>query len=214
MDAQLVATWDRARSALREQRYWHLVGLFILGCVLAYVAWVAAQVFALQESEGLSASAALTRLGMDSAVWLIQRTALSVLLVCLAGWTRYHPAASDVLSDTQAERARLEASLELEPLRQQLRAQQVGGLRRVAAAAIGRAGREGKEMSPTSPMPDRPPTGGGSPAKALRRQESQQTAAPVIQLPRAGTRWHPAARGRAQGVRNAPQKRRTVGESV
>jgi len=62
VDAQLVATWDRARIALREHRYWHLLGLFVLGAVLAYVAWVAAQVFALQESEGVTTNVALSRL--------------------------------------------------------------------------------------------------------------------------------------------------------
>jgi hypothetical protein len=201
VDAQLVAAWDRARIALRERRYWALVGLVMLGGVLAYVAWVAAQVFALQESEGLTTAAALSRLGMDSSVWLVQRTALSVFLVCLAGWTRYHPPAPDVGADTQVERARLEASLELEPLRQRLRAQQAHGVRSVVAAAIGKD------------APDKPPTGPGSPVRT-RRQGQQQTVAPVIQLPRAGTRRHVAARKRAQGALRNPQKRRTVGESV
>jgi hypothetical protein len=48
VDAQLVATWDRARIAARERRWWALVGLVVLGLALAYVAWVDAQVFALQ----------------------------------------------------------------------------------------------------------------------------------------------------------------------
>jgi hypothetical protein len=151
-----VTTRDRARVALREHGYWPLVGLVVPRGIPVYVAWVAAQVFALQESEGLSTSAALTRLGMDSAVWLIQRTALSLFLVCLAGWTRYHAPAADLAADTQAERERLEASLQLEPSRRRLRAQQVGGLRRVAAAAI----------SKDAPVtPDRPPTGPGTPRK-------------------------------------------------
>ena len=138
VDAQLVATWDRARLALREGRYWALVGLIVLGGVLAYVAWVAAQVFALQESEGVTTGVALARLGMDSAGWLVQRTALSVLLVCLAGWTRYHPPSRDVAAEAAAERVQLEADLQLEPLRQQVRAQHVRGMRGVVAAALGR----------------------------------------------------------------------------
>ena len=125
VDTQLVATWDRARGALREGRYWALVGLIALGGVLAYVAWVAAQVFALQESEGVTTGVALARLGMDSAGWLVQRTALSVFLVCLAGWTRYHPPTRDVALAAAEERQKLEADLMLEPLRAQLRAQQV-----------------------------------------------------------------------------------------
>lgn len=137
VDAQLVATWDRARLALWERRAWALVGLIALGGVLAYVAWVAAQVFALQESEGVTTGVALARLGMDSAGWLAQRTALSVFLVCLAGWTRYHPPAKDVAVEAEAERQKLEADRMLEPLRQRLRAQQVRGMRGAIAAAIG-----------------------------------------------------------------------------
>ena len=132
--------WRRgiARAALREGRTWALVGLILLGGVLAYVAWVAAQVFALQESEGVTTGVALARLGMDSAGWLVQRTALSVFLVCLAGWTRYHPPAKDVAAEVEAERARLEADLMLEPLRARLRAQQVRGARGTWDALRGR----------------------------------------------------------------------------
>lgn len=160
VDAQLVAMWDKAHIALRERHYGALVALVVLGLVLAYVAWIAAQVFALQESEGISTSAALARLGMDPALWLIQRTALSVFLVCLAGWSRYHAPAADVAADTEAERTRLEASLQLEPLRQQLRAQQVGGLRQLALSAMGRE------------VPPRPPTGGGTPTQKPARQDT------------------------------------------
>jgi len=125
VDAQLVTTWDRARIALREHRYWALVGLILLGAVLAYIAWIAAQVFALQESAGITTAAALSRLGMDSASWLVQRTALQVFLVALAGWTRYHKPAKD----TRAEREESQTELELEPMRKQLLAQQARGMR-------------------------------------------------------------------------------------
>lgn len=154
VDAQLVATWDRARIALREHRYWSLVGLVVLGAILAYVAWVAAQVFALQQSEGITTAQALQRLGMDAALWLIQRTALAVFLVCLAGWTRYHPPAQDVALDAQAEREKLQAELDLQPLRDRLRAEKTRGARGVLAAALGR-----------EETPPKPPTGGGTPAQ-------------------------------------------------
>lgn len=176
VDAQLVAMWDKAHIALREKRYGALVGLVILGAVLAYVAWIAAEVFALQESEGLTTHAALVRLGMDSASWLVQRTALSVFLVCLAGWMRYHPPAPDVAADADAERTRLEASLALEPLRAQLRAQQVRGLRGVALSALGRESTDTStivEAVSALPervtVPSRPPTGGGTPVSASKR---------------------------------------------
>lgn len=168
VDAQLVATWDRARIALRERRYWSLVGLFILGAVLAYVAWVAAQVFALQESEGVTTAQALSRLGMDSAAWLVQRTALSVFLVALAGWTRYHPPALDIAADAEHERARLEADLMLEPLRAQKRAMQARGLRSVGAAFIGKE------------TPPKPPTGGGTPSQKQPAETGVITSAPNV----------------------------------
>lgn len=187
VDAQLVATWDRARIAAREHRYWALIGLVLLGAVLAYVAWVAAQVFALQQSEGITTAQALQRLGMDAALWLIQRTALSVFLVCLAGWTRYHPPAKNVALDTEQERTELEAALELEPLRQQLRQQRVRGVRAAIAAARGRdeqplppvqyAPPGSPPLPPFDDNPDDeptppPPGGGRSPSHNLTDQPS------------------------------------------
>ena len=190
VDAQLVAMWDKAHIALRERRYWALVGLVVLGLVLAYVAWIAAQVFALQESEGLTAAAALARLGMDSAVWLVQRTALSVTLVCLAGWTRYHPPAPNVALEAEAERNRLEADLLLEPLRAQKRAMQVRGLRSVALSAMGKDIPAPSEATPAplqtrttpSDAPERPPTGPGTPAQKRGVRKSRKRGAKVVAL--------------------------------
>ena len=187
VDAQLVATWDRARIALRERRLWALLGLLVLGAVLAYVAWVAAQVFALQESEGVTTAQALARLGFDSAIWLIQRTALAVFLVCLSGWTRYHPPVANVAEEAQAERARLEAELLLEPLRAQKRAMQARGLRSVVAAAAGRE-------TPTGPS--RPPTGPGSPQQKQPAAAGVITPVPNVVRMARPSRRRPAARNR------------------
>jgi hypothetical protein len=90
VDAQPVATWDRARIALREQRFGALVGLVLLGLVLAYIAWVAAQVFALQESEGVSTGAALSRLSPRSG-WCSGRRSRSSWCVWRAGRAITHP---------------------------------------------------------------------------------------------------------------------------
>lgn len=190
VDAQLVATWDRARIALRERRYWSLFGLFILGAVLAYVAWVAAQVFALQESEGVTTAQALSRLGMDSAAWLVQRTALSVFLVALAGWTRYHPPALDIAADAEHERARLEADLMLEPLRAQKRAMQARGLRSVGAAFIGKE------------TPPKPPTGGGTPSQKQPAETGVITPVPNIVRMTAPARHPQRGSQRRQVARN------------
>lgn len=213
VDAQLVATWDRARIALREHRYWSLVGLFILGAVLAYVAWVAAQVFALQESEGVTTAQALARLGFDSAIWLVQRTALSVFLVCLAGWTRYHPPAQNVALSAQEERERLEADLLLEPLRQQKRAMQLRGARGALDALRGKEMPEPVETPPApsgdatgastgapetpEEPPQKPPTGPGSPARKRGVRNPRKKGAKITRLrnpsveERAAAHWQP-----------------------
>lgn len=209
VDAQLVATWDRARIAAREGRYWHLIGLLLLGAILAYVAWVAAQVFALQQSEGITTAQALTRLGMDSAAWLVQRTALSVALVALSGWTRYHAPAKDISLAAAHERERLEAELALEPLRAQRRMMQARGLRGVAAVALGKTPETGVDTATVidsgtdastsqdsanaahnDASDERPPTGPGTPVQRPRQRPRPRRASPaaVINLPEP-TEW-------------------------
>jgi hypothetical protein len=74
------------------------LGLLLLGCTLAYVAWISAQVFATQKADGVSTTKALAMLGMSHTAWLVQRSILSVVLVCLSGWTRYYPPAKQQLS--------------------------------------------------------------------------------------------------------------------
>ena len=87
---------------------------------LAYVGFLASNVFATQQSQGLTTAEALARLGMDGTSWIVQRSALAVALVVLSGLLRYRlPAAEASAAD---ERERLARELELEPLRAQLRA--------------------------------------------------------------------------------------------
>jgi hypothetical protein len=134
LDAQLVGSFAKARQALRARRYWELAGLLVLGGALAWVAWIAAQVFAVSQADGLSTAAALAQLGLDQHSWLVQRAALSVLLVCLSGWTRYHPPSK---AQTLArEKATLEQELALAPLRQRLRTQKANGLAALARSSV------------------------------------------------------------------------------
>jgi hypothetical protein len=183
--------------------------------VLAYVAWVAAQVFALQESEGVTTGVALTRLGMDSAGWLVQRTALSVFLVCLAGWTRYHPPVKDVALSAEEERQKLEADLMLEPLRAQLRAQQVRGVRGAWEAFRGQKDPATATVATLAPSatqsavsdvasasvqpPKKSPTGSSSPTRK-RRQQSRglNPDGNVVAMPRRPRRRN-GSRGVARG---------------
>lgn len=148
VDAQLVASWDKARQALRSRRYWALVGLLVLGVALAYVGYLAAIVFAMQQSAGITTAQALARLGMDNATWLVSRAVLSVLLVCLSGWTRYHPPAA---SSVEEEAAKLQRELTLEPLRAQVRMRKAVGWRDVGRSII-----QGDAAGPSLALPAAP----------------------------------------------------------
>lgn len=152
VDMQLVGAWDKARLALRTHRYWSLLGLLVLGAALAYVGYLAAIVFAMQQSAGISTAEALSRLGMDNATWLISRAALSVVLVCLSGWTRYHPPAKAAPSLAD-ERAAIERELTLEPLRAELRARKAVGWRGVASA-IAQGTPAGASLALPTPTPE------------------------------------------------------------
>jgi hypothetical protein len=101
IDAQLVATWDRCRLALRAAHWWTALGYVVLGVALGYVGFLSAEAFGLQQAFGLSESDALARLGIDAASWQLQRAILAVFLVALSGFTRYHapPRAKQTLED-------------------------------------------------------------------------------------------------------------------
>lgn len=215
VDAQLVASWDRARQALRTRRYWSLVGLLVLGVALAAVGYLAAVIFAMQQSAGISTAAALARLGMNGSTWLVSRAALSVVLVCLSGWTRYHPPSAEIAAEE--ERAKLERELALEPLRAQLRARRALGWRDVGRAIIAQGTaasaaespptrvQEASGASPSAPTgepPRRPPTGPGSPAQAPtggRGANTQRRASAVLRLEPPAEWRKPAARARVRG---------------
>lgn len=162
VDMQLVGAWDKARAALRARRYGALAGLLLLGLSLAAVGYLAAVIFAMQQSAGISTAAALRQLGMDSASWLVSRAALSVVLVCLSGWTRYHPPAR-VAPSLDEERTQLQRELEIEPLRAQLRARKAIGWRDVGRsliagdAALAPVAAEARpDDAPPDPPPDHP----------------------------------------------------------
>jgi hypothetical protein len=142
----------------------------------------------MQQSAGITTAQALARLGMDSSTWLVSRAALSVILVCLSGWTRYHPPAATSAAD---ERATLERELELEPLRTQLRARKALGWRELAGQMIQGAPATSPESAPAAPqddpqsehaphMPPRPPTGPGTPARASKRRRQGRARHPAV----------------------------------
>lgn len=184
IDTQLLGCFARARMALSG---WRRAGWLILGAVLGYAAWQAGYVYAVQQSEHISESAALARLGMSPALWLGWRAFLAVGLVALSGWTRYIAPAPATL---EGERERLARELELAPMRAEVLRRKAAGWRSVAASAFAKA--EG----PADTIPPEPPTPHGglpiaAPAEDTRehRPESyrQLRPVPIISGARAST---------------------------
>ena len=138
VDAQLGGSAAKLARHAHEGHPWRALGYGVLIVPLAYVAFLASNVFATQEASGIGTAEALARLGMDGTTWILQRSALAVLLVILSGLLRYVP---DKATDAADERATLEREAELEPLRQRVRAARALGMvglgRQIVAAATG-----------------------------------------------------------------------------
>ncbi len=154
LDAQLVGTAAKLGRAVRTQHYWTAFFCTILVAALSYVAFLAAQVFATQEAHGWTTSQALAALGMDGTTWLVERSILSVVLVVLSGLLRYTPPGQATVIE---ERTKLERELELEPLRQRVRAGKALGAtalaRNMALAMAGKAPTEAPPTGPGTPQP-------------------------------------------------------------
>jgi hypothetical protein len=168
VDSQLVASFDRARVALRERRHWAFIGSIALGLVLCYVAWIAAQTFAVQQADHLTTTQALASIGLDRTTWLVQRSALSVALVALSGWFRYHPPVKVRLS-LEEELDEIERATKVAAARQGLREQQAVGATRLGRSLLAAAqGRKQEENSTPDPLP----TGPGSPTASSAENSS------------------------------------------
>lgn len=138
LDAQFIGSAAKSAKAMRQRRYWVATGYFILCGALGYVGFIASNVLATQEANGLTTAEALARLGLDSTDWIVQRSVLAVVLVFLSGFLRYVAPGKNVATSTAEEAERLRAELELEPLRAQLRNQKVRDMRAAALTAMGR----------------------------------------------------------------------------
>jgi hypothetical protein len=126
VDGQLVGAWYRVSVAIARRRWGVALAFAALGGLLAYIAYVAALVFATQQTYHLTTAQALARLGMDSTSWLWQRSAVSVLLVCLSGYLRYRAPRKQVLTLEERKRA-IEEQMELDALKAKQRTQQAQG---------------------------------------------------------------------------------------
>lgn len=204
VDSQLVGSSFLLAHSLRGRRYLAAVGYALLVIALGYVGYVAAQVFATQEAEGITTAQALARLGLDSTSWILQRSALSVVLVVLSGLLRYVAPAKQELA-LEDERAKLERELELEPLRQKARAMKTIGAAGLARQALATARGQ--------PVDDKPPTGGGTPvlADTAPAPSERATDTPAPRQLRAVTRpRQAAASGRANPRRSGRGSNRTA----
>lgn len=126
VDGQLVGAWYRVSVAVGRRRIGVAIAYAMLGVLLAYIAYVAALVFATQQAYHLTTGQALARLGMNATSWLWQRSAVSVLLVCLSGYLRYRAPRKPAQSLDARKRAIYE-QMELEALKRQRRAHQAQG---------------------------------------------------------------------------------------
>ena len=148
VDAQFVGSAAKAARAIRQRRPWAAFGYFVLCGALGYVGYIASNVFATQEAQGITMAQALQHLGMDGSMWIFQRSFLAVVLVFLSGFLRYVAPGKNVAQSTTEEKERLQAELELEPLRAQLRQQKVRDLRAAALTAVGRDGQPQQAVRP------------------------------------------------------------------
>ena len=171
--------------------------------MLCYVAWIAAQTFAVQQADHLTTTQALASIGLNHTTWLVQRSALSVALVALSGWFRYHPP-SKVRLSVEEELSEIERQTKIDAARRALREQQVVGAARLGRNLLGATqGRKPTEESTPDPLP----TGPGSPAASSPdngslEESSSETGSKVVALPdrsskrQAPRRLKPAARQR------------------
>lgn len=155
VDGQLVGAWYRVSVAVSRRRLGVALAFVLLGLLLAYIAYVAALVFSTQQAYHLTTAQALAQLGMDTTAWLWQRSAVSVLLVCLSGYLRYRAPRKRMQSLDERKLA-IQEAMELAALRQQQRAQQaqgaIGILRGAMQAARGETTTTDEESGHT-PVP-------------------------------------------------------------
>lgn len=199
IDTQLLGCFARARM----RRGWAMAGWLGLGVLLGYAAWQAGYVFATQQAQHITERAALAQLNIDPTIWLGWRSFLAVGLVALSGWTRYRRPKPSYSSEAE----KLRQELALQPLRAQLAARKVLGLRGVAEAAL--RGTEAAPIVPPNDEPPTPPTGGvpapapTAPVGSLNPLATQEVRTIVESMP------EPAASTRSMYVvRDAPKGRR------
>lgn len=165
LDAQLVGSAAKLAKAARAKRTWAAAGYGVLIVALGYVAYLASNVFATQQADGITTAQALARLGMNSTSWIVQRSALSVALVVLSGVLRYVRPAETSIED---EKAKLQRDLELEPMRQQVRGMKAKGAVSLASTLIGLA----NTQLPVATPPDSFHT---APQEALQQPQEAKT---------------------------------------
>lgn len=153
VDAYLVVIWDHAARAFRAGKYGTAFVLSIFGSVLAYVAFVAAQVFSLAQTYGMTTDQALATLGMSPLSWLFQRNILAVFLVIVFACSR----AFIGQESAAEEKARLERETDPELVKLRQEAARLNGapFKALASSVATRMGVK-KTAEPVRISPQRP----------------------------------------------------------
>jgi hypothetical protein len=151
VDAYLVVIWDHAARSFRAGKYGTATVLSVFGLVLAYVAFVAAQVFSLAQTYGMTTNQALATLGMSPLAWLFQRNVLAVFLVIVFACSRAFIGQESVAE----EKARLERETDPELVRLRREAARVNGepLKQLAGSVLTRIGVKTSQEIPTPIRP-------------------------------------------------------------
>lgn len=134
VEATLVSAFDRAHQAWLEARRSHAALWLGLGILLAAVGFVGVTAFTLQQSLHIGETVALSMMGLSPLAFDLGRSALTVLLACVAGVTRPRKKPT-----THQDRKReLQEAIDIEPLKQRL-------------DSLRRKGKKGAPNGPTSP---------------------------------------------------------------
>ena len=148
LDAQFVGSAAKMARAARQRKWLAVVGYGVLCAALGYVGYIASNVFATQEAEGITTAQALQHLGMDGSTWILQRSLLAVVLVFLSGYLRYVAPGKNVAASVAEEAERLRAEIELAPLRAQAQAAKIRNARGAVMTALGRE-QQSQQQRPT-----------------------------------------------------------------
>lgn len=88
IDAQFINMWYRAKCAIRDRRYWQASGYIALGVTLAFVAFGASVIPAIQKGLGMSFTAAIAQTGISPLSLIMARSMVAIMLGVIGAFQR------------------------------------------------------------------------------------------------------------------------------